>query len=214
MKKYIINLTALTSLFLTIVAVQAAPPSAELKVKGKIGVPSCIVVSPDNGIYNLGQISSTQVKPGTTVNTLPSMTKTWTVNCDAVTYLSYTSVDNRLTSVSDTSTARNYGLGNVNRTGKIGFYTAIISNPSVDGQSSSLYYAQGSGAGTANTSAYLVTGYRYGWSNSTAVATAGKTFNADITVAPVLAGTTTMNGPITEDTNIDGSLTMNFAFGI
>ncbi|MGE4799914.1 DUF1120 domain-containing protein [Yersinia hibernica] len=213
MKTHIFKLTILTSLILSI-GVEAAPPSAELKVKGKIGVPSCTVLAPDGGIYDLGKISATNIKPGTATTALPTVTKTWTINCDAVTYLSYTSIDNRLASASDTSTTRNHGLGNINGAGKIGFYTATLSNPRVDGNVTSMYYRLSTGAATAGASLYLVDSYYYGFSNASAVATAGKSFSTDITIAPILAGTTTMNGPVTENANIDGSVTMNFSFGI
>ncbi|OVZ83711.1 DUF1120 domain-containing protein [Yersinia kristensenii] len=213
MRMHTFKLALFTSLILS-VTVQAAPPSAELKVKGKIGAPNCTVTAPNGGIYDLGKISATNVKSGTAITALPTMTKTWTISCDATTYLSYTSIDNRLTSVSDTSTTRNHGLGNINGTGKIGFYTATLSNPRVDGNSTSMYYRLSTGAATAGTSLYLVDRYYYGFSNASAVAIAGKSFSTDITIAPTLAGTTTMNGPITEDANIDGSMTMNFSFGI
>ncbi len=98
MKTYIFKFTLFTSIILS-VAAQAAPPSAELKVKGKLGVPSCTVIAPDGGIYDLGKISATNVKSGIATTALPTMTKTWTINCDAITYLSYTSIDNRLASV-------------------------------------------------------------------------------------------------------------------
>ncbi|OVZ89769.1 fimbrial assembly protein [Yersinia frederiksenii] len=213
MKTHIYKLTVLASLILS-VASQAATPTTELKVKGKIGVPSCTVIAPNNGVYDMGRLSATNVKAGTTVTVLPEMKKNWTITCDSTTYLSLSSVDNRLASVSDTTSTRNYGLGNINRTGKIGFYTVILSNASVDGTSTSMYYRVGTGAATLGTSLYLVNGYTYGWSNSTSTANFGKTFSADIAVTPTLAGTSTMNGPITEDSNIDGSLTMNFSFGI
>ncbi|HDL8262643.1 TPA: DUF1120 domain-containing protein [Yersinia enterocolitica] len=213
MKTYIFKLTLFTSMILS-VAVQAAPPSAELKVKGKLGVPSCTVIAPDGGIYDLGKISATNVKSGIATTVLPTMTKTWTINCDAITYLSYTSIDNRLASVSDTSTTRNYGLGNINGTGKIGFYTATLSNSRVDGNSTSMYYRLSTGVATAGSSLFLIDSYYYGFSNASAVAIAGKSFSTDITITPTLAGTTTMNGPITEDATIDGSVTMNFSFGI
>lgn len=213
MKTYIFKFTLFTSIILS-VAAQAAPPSAELKVKGKLGVSSCTVIAPDGGIYDLGKISATNVKSGIATTALPTMTKTWTINCDAITYLSYTSIDNRLASVSDTSTTRNHGLGNINGTGKIGFYTATLSNSRVDGNSTSMYYRLSTGAATAGSSLFLVDSYYYGFSNASAIAIAGKSFSTDITITPTLAGTTTMNGPITEDATIDGSVTMNFSFGI
>nr|MDA5512867.1 fimbrial assembly protein [Yersinia intermedia] len=62
--------------------------------------------------------------------------------------------------------------------------------------------------------ANLTTGLRTGWSPAANTQSTGKVFTADITVSPVLVGTITMGEPITEDVEIDGSMTMNFAFGI
>ncbi|WP_392431231.1 DUF1120 domain-containing protein [Yersinia sp. HM-2024] len=213
MKKNIFKLTLFTSIILS-VAAQAAPPSAELKVKGKLGVPSCTVIAPDGGIYNVGEISASQVKSGTAVTALPSITKNWTVTCDSLTYLSLTSTDNRKASVSDNS-IHNFGLGFVNGTGKLGFYRTTMSNATVDGVSSLLYYIDANnvlqGGHTLET---LTNNFRFGWSENATTVKAGKVFSADFTVIPTLAGSTTMGGAITENINIDGSATMNFSFGI
>jgi hypothetical protein len=164
-------------------------------------------------------LSSTTIKPGTAVTALPNITKTWTITCDATTYVSYGNVDNRSASASEPSgtTATNYGLGYINGTGKIGFYRASAGNAHVDGNSTSVYFNRSEGGdigGSTDKGYYLGTTYRYGWSDASSVAIFGKHFSIDITVEPTLAGSTTMNGAVTEDANIDGSLTMNFSFGI
>ncbi len=216
MKTYIFKFTLFTSIILS-VAAQAAPPSAELKVKGKLGVPSCTVIAPDGGIYDLGKISATNVKSGAVVTTLTPITKNWSVACDAQTYLSFNTVDNRNSSVSDTSSGNNHGLGFINDTGKIGYYTLVMSNPMVDGVQTSVFSVSTSGVvGTGSQSLTLATtGPHRAWSIAgTNTQIAGKVFSADFKVTPTLAGTTAMNGPITEDATIDGSVTMNFSFGI
>ncbi|MFV8800949.1 DUF1120 domain-containing protein [Yersinia sp. LJYL362] len=213
MKSLIINSAILSSLLLSVTA-HAAAPTAELKVKGTIGIPTCTVNAPDGGIYNVGEISASQVKSGTAVTVLPSITKTWTVTCDSVTYLSLTAIDNRKASVSD-STIHNFGLGFVNGSGKLGFYKTTMSNAMVDGVSSLLYFIDANnilqGGHTLET---LTNNFRFGWSENATTAKAGKVFSADFTVIPTLAGSTTMGGAITENINIDGSATMNFSFGI
>lgn len=213
MKSLIINSALLSSLLLS-VAAHTAAPTAELKVKGKIGLPTCTINAPDGGIYNVGEISASQVKSGTAVTALPSITKNWTVTCDSLTYLSLTSTDNRKASVSDNS-IHNFGLGFVNGTGKLGFYRTTMSNATVDGVSSLLYYIDANnvlqGGHTLET---LTNNFRFGWSENATTVKAGKVFSADFTVIPTLAGSTTMGGAITENINIDGSATMNFSFGI
>lgn len=214
MKSLIIKSAILSSLLLG-AAAYAVAPTAELKVKGKIGIPTCTVNAPDGGIYNVGEISSSQVKSGTAVTVLPSITKTWTVTCDSVTYLSLTAIDNRKASVSDNTGIHHFGLGFVNGSGKLGFYKTTMSNATVDGVSSLLYFIDANnilqGGHTLET---LTNNFRFGWSENTTTAKAGKVFSADFTVIPTLAGSTTMGGAITENINIDGSATMNFSFGI
>ncbi|CNJ98051.1 beta-fimbriae major subunit [Yersinia frederiksenii] len=214
MKTHIYKLTALASLILS-VAAQAATPTTELKVKGTIGIPTCTVNAPDGGIYNVGEISSTNVKAGIVTTVLDPMSKTWTITCDGSTYLSLTSYDNRKASISDVTSLHNFGLGFVNGTGKIGFYKTTMSNGKVDGVSSLLYFIDASnvlqGGHTLET---LRDSYRFGWSENTTTVKAGKVFSVDLTVTPTLAGSTTMGGAITENINIDGSATISFSFGI
>ncbi|ATX62866.1 DUF1120 domain-containing protein [Yersinia hibernica] len=212
MKKQLIGLTVLSSLVLAMTAAHAAPPTAELKVVGTLTVPSCTVNSPDEGVYDFGKLSSSLVKSGTGTTTLTAQTKTWTVTCDADTYLNFIPVDNRAATSSVVATT-NFGLGAVNTTGKIGYYTAVIKNGLVDNKASNLFTSTSS-TFAATTTANLTTGQRTGWSSAANTQSTGKVFSADITISPVLAGTTTMNGPITEDAELDGSMTMNFAFGI
>lgn len=211
MKLNLLKLTIFTSLMFSLGA-QAEQPSSELKVKGTVGISSCTVIAPDDGIYDLGRISSSLVKPGTATTELPAIKKTWTINCDLATYLRYRSTDNRLDSASDTSSSLNHGLGNINGTGKIGFYTAKTSNHHVDGKSTLIYSTVVSGTGTGsnlyNNMGFIV------FSDESRTAIAGKSFDFDVTISPILAGTKTMNGPITEDANIDGSTSINFSFGI
>ncbi|HHL2561433.1 TPA: DUF1120 domain-containing protein [Yersinia enterocolitica] len=212
MKKQLAKITVLSSLIFGINAANAEAPTAELKVIGTLTVPSCTVNAPDDGVYDFGKLSSSLIKSGVTTTALTPITKNWTVNCDAETYLNFTPVDNRAESVS-TAGATNFGMGHVNGTGKIGYYTAQMKNGTVDGKASNLFSSVNS-TFTATTSAYLTKDMRTGWSSAANTQSVGKIFTADITVSPTLGGTTVMGGPITEDAEIDGSMTMNFAFGI
>ncbi|WP_145518233.1 DUF1120 domain-containing protein [Yersinia mollaretii] len=212
MKNKLAQITVLSSLIFGINTANADAPTAELKVVGSLKVPGCTIVAPDNGVYDLGRLSSSLIKSGTATTTLPAITKNWTVNCDAETYLNFTPIDNRKASTSVPSTT-NFGMGSVNGTGKIGYYTAQMKNGTVNGKPSNVF-SSASTAFAATTTANLTTGLRTGWSSAANTQSVGKVFTADIMVIPVLAGTTTMGGPITEDAKIDGSLTMNFAFGI
>lgn len=213
MKKYTITTaTVFSTLLLTMANAQAANPSAELKVIGELTVPTCTVASTNDGVYDFGKLSATMIKPSATT-ALTAQTKTWTISCDAETYLNFTPVDNRAASSSSSATT-NFGMGTVNGTGKIGYYTAQLKNATVDGTTSSLF-TSASATFTPATTAAITTGQRSGWATSAAnTQKSGRVFVADITVSPVLASSSTMNGPITDDTKIDGSMTLNFAYGI
>ncbi|CRY54168.1 MULTISPECIES: DUF1120 domain-containing protein [Yersinia] len=212
MKQQLVKLTVLSSLIFSIATAYAAPPVAELKVKGTLKVPTCDVSAPDNGIYNFGKISSTKVSSSGVANLTP-MTKNWVVTCDATTYLNIKPTDNRDDSMYPPSTST-YGLGMVNSTGKIGSYTLVLQNALVDGISSKLFSAS-TGTFTAVTAATLYkNGQSTGWASADNTQSAGRVFSADIIVSPMLAPTSIMKGPITEDTELDGSVTLNFAFGI
>ena len=213
MKKSVLALSTLSALILSAGVAQAADAlTAELKVVGELTVPTCTVAATDDGIYDIGKQSATLIKPAAST-TLTAMTKTWTVTCDADTYMNFTPVDNRTASKSSSSTTA-FGLGSVNDTGKIGYFTAIASNATVDGVSSRLF-TSASATFTPAVSVNLTNGEKTGWATTVAnTQYSGKVFVADIAVTPVLASSATMNGPITDNADIDGSVTLTFAYGI
>ncbi|MBX9489204.1 DUF1120 domain-containing protein [Yersinia enterocolitica] len=205
MKKQLAGITVLSFLIVSIATAYAVAPVAELKVKGALTVPSCTVNAPDNGIYDFGKISSTKISSSAFVN-LAAMTKNWVITCDATTYLTVKPIDNRAASVYPPSTST-YGLGMVNGSGKIGGYTINMQNAVVDGNSSKLFSA-------VTETALYNHGPSVGWASADNTQAAGKVFSTDLKVAPILASTTAMNGPITEDTELNGSVTLNFAYAI
>ena len=209
-----LKLAALAALTLAAATAHAAAPTAELKVRGTLKAPTCTVAATDGNVYDYGSISPTRIQPGITHTALTSISKVWTVTCDADTYLTHAAIDNRANSVS-TADLHNFGLGKVNGTGNIGYYRAIISNPTVDGVATSIFGFDGVAAGYGWPTGALTTrvGYKHGWSVGTEQA-AGKQFGLTITVTAYLGGTTTMNGAITDKADLDGSLTMNYAFGL
>jgi hypothetical protein len=192
--------------------------AADLTVKGAISAPSCTVANGGagigrSGIYNYGQISSAMVKPGTTTTPLSTVTVPWTVTCDAQTYLTFNIVDNRAGTAS-TPASTNFGLGNVNGSGKLGYYTVTLSNPTVDGALANTFSTTGT-TFTAISSTLLSTGSaRYGWASGNNTLKAGRVFAANLTAAPYLAGSATMGGAVTDGLSLDGSLTLNFALGL
>ncbi|WP_439889895.1 DUF1120 domain-containing protein [Ralstonia sp. 25C] len=208
-----LNLVALAALTLAAATAHAAAPTAELKVKGTIDVPNCTVAAADSGVYDFGSISPTRIQPGTAHTALTPISKVWTVTCDAETYLTYTVTDNRSTSLS-TVGANNFGMGKVNGTGNIGYYQVNLSNPTVDSAVTTIFGTTGTSVISASTGALNTTaGYKQGWSVGTAQKS-GKVFGLTLAVAPYLGGTTTMNGAITDKIDLDGSVTLTYAFGL
>lgn len=217
MKNPLAYLATLSSLILGMTAAQATAPTSELTVIGTLAIPSCTILAPNDGIYDIGKLSSSLIKPGTVtahaaMTALTPMTKKWVVTCDADTYLNFTPVDNRDASrhLAYTDT---FGLGHVNSTGKIGYYVVWMKNGTVDGKVSQ-FFSSDTGTFSPNSEVALYNNRVTGWASAANIQTVGKVFATDIMVSPYLAGTTDMNGPITDNTAIDGSMTMSFAFGI
>ncbi|HFP3027440.1 TPA: DUF1120 domain-containing protein [Yersinia enterocolitica] len=208
MKKQLIALTALSYLIFGFNAANAKAPTAELTVKGQVSPPGCIVMAPDGGVYNVGEIAGHTVKPSA-LTVLPSITKNWSVICDAETYVSVTGSDNR--AGSSTSGGR-YGLGFVNGAGKIGDYGVYFSNAKVDGTAK--YFRKQEEAAAAILSLSIGPLNRLSWVHANATKAPGKVFSADIEVMPRLGSVADMKGPITENVKIDGSMTLSIIIGI
>jgi hypothetical protein len=191
---------------------QSVNPS-ELIVQGKITAPSCNVTPPNgDGIYDFGDIAASSLSNSRLP--LNPQSKTWTIDCDADTYMTYTADDNEAASVLAASNV-NYGLG-LNGANKIGFYTVTMENGSVDSTPTSVYYqSRGTtspGSATATTAVYNET-YKQGWVHATGIAALGKNFAMDLKVAPTL-GTLAEVGPTTQDVPFAGSTTLIFTAGI
>ncbi|ELI8168575.1 DUF1120 domain-containing protein [Yersinia enterocolitica] len=208
MKKQLIALTALSYLIFGFNAANAKAPTAELTVKGQVSPPGCIVMAPDGGVYNVGEIAGHTVKPSA-LTVLPSITKNWSVICDAETYVSVTGSDNR--AGSSTSGGR-YGLGFVNGAGKIGDYGVYFSNAKVDGTAK--YFRKQEEAAAAILSLSIGPLNGLSWVHANATKALGKVFSADIEVMPRLGSVADMKGPITENVKIDGSMTLSIIIGI
>ncbi|MGM7935148.1 DUF1120 domain-containing protein [Yersinia enterocolitica] len=208
MKKQLIALTALSYLIFGFNAANAKAPTAELTVKGQVSPPGCIVMVPDGGVYNVGEIAGHTVKPSA-LTVLPSITKNWSVICDAETYVSVTGSDNR--AGSSTSGGR-YGLGFVNGAGKIGDYGVYFSNAKVDGTAK--YFRKQEEAAAAILSLSIGPLNGLSWVHANATKAPGKVFSADIEVMPRLGSVADMKGPITENVKIDGSMTLSIIIGI
>ncbi|PAJ77767.1 DUF1120 domain-containing protein [Burkholderia ubonensis] len=196
-------------------ALFAAPPVAELKVAGKIDLPNCVVSVGNDGYYDYGRLASTMIRSGSVHTPLEPKTETMTVTCDSKTPIMFRIVDNRESSSSDTDET-SFGLGYVNGTGKLGYYEIRVSDLSVDGKGTNVWRKNGNVAnGNVWSSANLERGgASFGWGDFHGSRESGRIFQADLTVKPHLGGTTTMNGPLTDSVDLDGSATLVFAFAL
>jgi hypothetical protein len=221
MKKTMFHATIALVFGLSSAVAMAEAPSKDLIVKGAFEVPGCTVSQTEGGIYDFGSIPASTVKPGTATTALTPQKQTWTVNCDADTFLSFKVVDNQVGSVSDTSKVFNFGLGNINDTGKIGYYVVKLSDAKIgNGETAYVKYVpNGYTSGRAYSSFEMYPGSSGAmtWAPNTGDnfdLSISNQFVMDMEVTPTLAGTTAMNGPITETVPLNGSLTLSYAFGL
>lgn len=212
MKKTVRNLAALSSLLLSAGSL-AAGPSAEIKVVGELIAPTCDVSLQDNGVFDFGNISHTKIDLNHPVS-IGEKRGGLSVKCDADTPLTFRVVDNRVGTASVMG-SKNFGLGHVNSTGKLGYYTVIATNPTVDQKRANLFVTANNTIPSAMVLAPLEHGKRVGWAPSGARELAiGKSFAAELMVEAFLAKRSDMHGGIGDDVKLDGSTTLEFGFGL
>lgn len=190
-----------------------ASMSPELKVQGQMAVPSCQLSLQNGGVFDFGKISNSLISTNS-ATALTTKVSQVMVDCEAETFLSFTVVDNREGTASNSSTT-NFGLGAVNGDGKLGYYrlTALAAN--VDGSSSQLYSAtKGSTSFPAAQGANVDKNKIIGWALADNIQRSGKKFSTLLSVEPFLASSKDMGGPITDNVKLDGSATLNFAYGL
>jgi hypothetical protein len=213
MKKTVISAGVISVMMMGGSSAMAANMSPELKVQGQMAVPSCEVSMSGDGVFNLGKISNALIN-STADTPLATSQGMVVVDCEAETFLNFTVVDNREGTASTTATT-NFGLGSVNDSGKLGYYRINMLSATVNGVSSQVFSAtKGSSSFSAAASNYVDKNKVTGWAKSNSVQNSGKTFAAAMNVEPVLASSSKMGGPITDNVKLDGSATLSFAYGI
>lgn len=215
MKKIIVLLSTIATLCLSANNAMAAGGSVELKVKGEIAAPTCQLNLTGSGVVDLGKVSTSNIKDNAETK-LPEPGKIgFAAHCDGTTALTFSIVDNRAATVSSPST-NHFGLGSVNGSGKLGYYGIKMSDGTVDNRSVDLFSAPKSS--TSFTPAKVVdvdTDKVMGWSEGgNGKLALGSTFISAFQVTPYLASVKDMAGSVPDDTKLDGSATLSFAFGI
>jgi len=203
------TLLAISLLALSGAALSA--PVANLKVTGNITPPTCTVngQSEDTIVYNFNV--SPDIFPSTGHLTLDGQSQNIEVVCDATTYLTFTSTDER--AGTELGTGNTYfGLG-TNGADKIGYYTISMENATV--KESSEATATKVGVVTGNsayaTSAQVNKTQALGWAKSRTQLVPGQIFAADFVVTP------TINSKLkasSGDVQLDGLTVLTFAFGL
>ena len=192
-----------TSLFvITNSAMANAAPTSDLTVSGTVVAPSCTVSATESGIYDFGAISPALI--GKVEKALTPINQTYTIHCDAITYLTFKTIDNRSDSVTVPSDAK-FGLGKNGERGNVGYYTGKVKNAMVDGAASKLmqsastsFYAYDVVDLTNSTT--LVTG----WAEANSKLKSGTDFQADVEITPYLSKSSDFGG-VVSNVDLNGS---------
>ncbi|EPM1537490.1 DUF1120 domain-containing protein, partial [Serratia marcescens] len=128
--------------------------------------------------------------------------------------LTFKVTDNRLGTAS-VAGSQNFGLGSVNATGKLGYYTVSAMRGRVDGEIVSLFATATNTIPATLSKLNFEHGKRIGWARSGSKEVAvGKEFALMFITEAFLAKRSDMHGGIGEDTKLDGSTTLEFGFGL
>ncbi|WP_273855331.1 DUF1120 domain-containing protein [Serratia liquefaciens] len=211
------HLAGAMSLLLLATAAQAAPLSTELKVGGELSPKgACTVQLGSGGIVDLGKIKAGSV--GDELETpLQASQVAFHISCEKETRVTYTIADNKQGSESKPG-QNNFGFGNVNGSGKLGYYTIKAIQGTVDNSITMLFNSMNNN-GQAPVSMPMMTLEKekyHGWlaPGSNVRVASGKDYKINFWIQPMMGSKKDMNGPLTEDTALDGSATINLFYSI
>ncbi|WP_273855329.1 DUF1120 domain-containing protein [Serratia liquefaciens] len=214
MKNTIVRLSSIAAMGLFASNTMAGPGSVELKVQGQIGAPTCeIRFANGNGVVDLGKISINNIKENSESKLPVPAAMTVNAFCDAQTQLMFSVIDNRSATVSAPS-QKHFGLGSINGSGKIGYYGIKMTNAFVDGQTVNVYSSPNKTSFTPAKEVDVEIGNVMGWAKVANQPLTGTTFSTQLLVIPHLASLKDMGGSVPEDTQVDGSATLNFSYAI
>ena len=211
--KLVSKMFALTALAIACSAACAAE-ATPLTVTGNITPNACDPVIDNRGVIDFGEIVSSSLSNSANENEMPTQHVNFNVTCPAATKLIFSMKENRPgTSYLDMSFY--FGLG-VDKSGnKIGTAAIWLSNPTIDGVAGSILASVNKGASWSTPASSQVmapvagTVYNITTAGSRAPTDArkfGGTFDVDGWIAPRNQLDTT------DIVQIDGSVTMNFAY--
>lgn len=189
----------------------AEVPIANLNVTGSITPPTCTLNGQEEETYTYDFDISPGIFPASGNLVLSPQSQNIEVVCDATTYLTFTSADERAGTELTTGNS-NFGLGTYDTDTKVGFYTVKMENATVKANADATATAVGVLSGTS----YAVTGLvnktqLSGWAASATQLAAGQIFAADFTVTPTINSVMKNS---TGDAALDGFAVLTFAFGL
>jgi type 1 fimbria pilin len=196
----------------------AAIDPHSLAVEGTISTPTCTVSSDKDGVYDYGKVNGSLIPPTGTL-ALSMQEQRWTVDCGTgKTFLAFQVVDNRDGTASQINSS-SFGLGAIrgHEGSKIGYFTVTLANATLDQTAVNvLKGTKGAATGTGYTAPLLEKNISHGWTkaSTSAVSAEGSVFAMDMRVNTYLANEKDRGAPVVEGTPLDGSLTLNYSFGL
>ncbi|HGM6909885.1 TPA: hypothetical protein ACKQDN_002863 [Serratia marcescens] len=187
----------------------ANAPAVEIRVVGNLAAPGCSVITPNNGVYDLGILPTSSAK--STAVALAPLRQTWRIQCEADTYLKLLSTDNRAFAGGASKMPTSYNLLAPEGGDALGYYYVEISNATVNGKPARLLTQ---GGGDSATATRMRSGDRMEWGQAEGAMRSGRLFSADITIYPFLTTTGVAKSRTFEGEKLEGSMTMGFEFGL
>jgi len=165
--------------------------NANITMSGALAPKVCHIRAPNEGVYDYGNVSSRGRE-----YVFPEITQRWQVDCDGDINLNIVAIDNRQDSLSRVSRSY-YGLGGGDSE-PVGYYRVLVSRAMV--------YSGGDGVMLNKSDFYLTNGEVVGFNIP------GSKYVFDLTVQPKITDMQRLSreGKI----KIDGSLSLNFKYGI
>lgn len=192
-------------------AALSAPPTAHLKVTGAITPPTCMINGQEEDtliyIFNI----SPGIFPATGTLGLDEQSQNIEVVCNATTYLTFTSTDERAGTEFAAGT-NFFGLGYYGTDTKIGYYQVIMRNATVKADADAIARSVNILTGTTYSTAIFVDKFQVlGWATSNTQLAVGQIFTADLAVRPRINNVMKSN---TDNAQLDGLAILIFAFGL
>lgn len=211
----LIVLFALLFIVESCVLVRAERVNATLSVIGRIISPknSCAIETSGGNIYKVGDISHTTLnrysKVGNNIS-LPAIAKQWIITCSKSTYLSMTAIDEN--NVSAHIPKNSFSLSNGNKL--IGHFFIKMSDMLADDKHIFVSDSHNNAKGAKGAKGTRVSPQvEHFWVNSDGQNVKGTVFQTELSITPTLyADKVNESSDNIED--INGSVTLNFAYGI